>query len=97
MPTFAPPTVVAAPSGLAVGADAFINTTEGDRLRLRAGAGRTFAILRELENGTRVTLIEGPRAADGLVWWRVRLADGTSGWVVEAVDGVVTLVPLFAG
>lgn len=95
-PTFAPPTIIA-PAGLAVGADAFINTTDGDSLRLRSGAGRSFTIIAELTDGTRVTLLEGPRAADGLTWWRVRLADGTSGWVVEFVDGVQTLVPITAG
>jgi hypothetical protein len=96
VPTFAPPTIIA-PAGLAVGADAFINTTDGDSLRLRSGAGRSFTIIAELTDGTRVTLLEGPRAADGLTWWRVRLADGTSGWVVEFVDGIQTLVPITAG
>ena len=98
-PTLAPTlaAVGAAPAGLAVGADAFINTTEGDKLRMREGAGRTFAIIRELDDGTRVTIMEGPRGGDGLVWWRVRLADGTMGWVVESVDGIATLLPVFAG
>jgi hypothetical protein len=96
LPTFAPATL-AAPAGLAVGSDAFINTTEGDVLRMRAGAGRSFAIVRELPDGTRVTLLEGPRSGDGLVWWRVRLADGSSGWVVEAVDGIQTLLPVTSG
>jgi hypothetical protein len=96
-PTFVPPTVVAAPAGLAVGADAIVNTTEGDSLRLRTGAGRSFAIIMELADETRVTIIEGPRAADGLVWWRVRLADGTTGWCVESVDGIQTLLPVTAG
>lgn len=96
-PTLAAATVGAAPAGLAVGADALINTTEGDKLRMREGAGRTFAIIRELDDGTRVTLLEGPRGGDGLVWWRVRMADGTTGWVVESVDGIATLLPVFAG
>lgn len=95
-PTFALSTVIA-PAGLAVGADAFVNTTDGDSLRLRSGAGRSFTIIAELADGTRVTLLEGPRAADGLVWWRVRLTDGMSGWVVESVDGIQTLVPITAG
>jgi hypothetical protein len=96
-PTFLPPTVVVAPAGLGVGADAIVNTTEGDSLRLRTGAGRSFAVIMELADETRVTIIEGPRAADGLVWWRVRLADGTTGWCVESVDGIQTLLPVTAG
>ncbi|MBE0690734.1 MAG: SH3 domain-containing protein [Anaerolineae bacterium] len=93
---FIPPTVAAAPGGVAVGADAFVNTTDGDRLRLRSGAGLNFAIVRELTDDTRVTLIEGPRAADGYVWWRIQLADGVTGWVVESADGVRTLLPVYA-
>ncbi|MCA9911669.1 MAG: SH3 domain-containing protein, partial [Anaerolineae bacterium] len=74
-----------------------VNTTEGDRLRLRSGAGLSFGVIRELADETRVTLIEGPRANDGYIWWRVQLADGTTGWIVESADGIQTLLPVFAG
>ncbi len=94
---FIPPTVAPAAGSLAVGADAIVNTTEGDRLRLRSGAGLSFAVIRELTDETRVTLLEGPRASDGYIWWRVRLADGTTGWIVESADGIQTLLPVFAG
>jgi len=93
---FIPPTVAAAPGGIAVGADAFINTTDGDRLRLRSGAGLSFAVVRELADDTRVMLLEGPRSADGYIWWRVQLEDGVTGWVVESADGVRTLLPVYA-
>jgi hypothetical protein len=94
---FVPPTVAAAPGALAAGADALINTTEGDRLRMRAGAGLSFAVVRELADDMRIFILEGPRSADGYVWWRIRLADGTSGWVVESADGIRTLVPVYSG
>lgn len=92
---FAPPTVAPAPGGLAPGVDAYISTTEGDRLRMRGGPGLSFAIIQELPDSTRVTILEGPRSADGFVWWRIRLANSSSGWVVEAADGIRTLVPVF--
>ncbi|MCC6614604.1 MAG: SH3 domain-containing protein [Anaerolineae bacterium] len=93
---FVQPTLAAAPGGIAVGADAYINTTDGDRLRLRGGPGLNFAVVRELVDDTRVKLMEGPRSADGYIWWRVQLEDGTSGWVVESADGVRTLLPVYA-
>jgi hypothetical protein len=92
---FAPPTAVPPPGGIGPGVDALVNTTEGDRLRLRAGPGLSYSVVRELTDETRVTILEGPQAADGYVWWRVRLADGTSGWVVESADGLRTLLPAF--
>ncbi len=94
---YMPPTLAAAPGALAPGADALINTTEGDRLRLRAGPGLSFAVIAELADDTRVLILEGPQSANGFVWWRIRLADGTSGWVVESADGIRTLVPVYSG
>jgi hypothetical protein len=86
------PTV--APAGvLTVGGQAMAQTTDGDVLNLRSGPGRAFARLGTVSNGALVTLLEGPVAADGLTWWRIRLGSGLEGWVVEFVDGVQTLVP----
>ncbi|MBZ0288691.1 MAG: tetratricopeptide repeat protein [Anaerolineae bacterium] len=76
---------------LAVDEKAVVYTTEGDRLNLRSGPGLTFDILDKLSRDTVVTLIEGPRRADGLAWWRVQTADGLEGWAVERVDNEQTL------
>ena len=81
-----------APLALAIGARARIVTTEGDMLNVRSGAGTGFALLFQFANDTRVTLLEGPIASSGFVWWRVRADDGREGWVVDFADGVATLV-----
>lgn len=82
---------------LAVGGIALVNTTEGDQLNIRLGAGRDFAIVAKLNAGERVTLLEGPRAAEGFTWWKVRTGSGIEGWAVESVDDngtrLQTLVP----
>lgn len=78
---------------LTIGGTAVITTTEGDRLRVRSGPGIAFAIVAEATPGTRVVILEGPRSADGLTWWRLRLPDGAEGWAVESADGIQTLVP----
>jgi|GEM_PF-1353590 len=69
-----------------------VSTTEGDRLNLRGGPGLRFDILTKLEDGTLVTLVDGPHKEDGLLWWNVRAGDGTIGWAVERVDTDQTLV-----
>lgn len=78
---------------LAVGGKVTVFTTEGDRLNMRSGPGLSFEIVHKLAKNTVVTLIEGPRKADGYVWWRIRTSDGLEGWSVERVDDEQTLQP----
>jgi tetratricopeptide (TPR) repeat protein len=78
---------------LKVNAPAVVYTTKGDRLNLRSGPGLNFDILLKLERNAVVTLLEGPRKADGYAWWRVRTTDGKEGWAVERVDQEQTLQP----
>ncbi|MBN1558308.1 MAG: SH3 domain-containing protein [Lentisphaerae bacterium] len=73
-----------------------VQTTAGDSLNLRAEPAG--ALIVPLATGTRVTVLGGPRRADGMAWWRVRTADGITGWAVESVIGpdglpLRTLVP----
>ncbi len=70
-----------APGGLAI-----VNTTEGDQLNVRLGPGLGFDVVQRLPAGSRVVLLEGPRYADGLAWWKVRTAAGIEGWCVESVE-----------
>jgi hypothetical protein len=86
------PTVMS--SLLTVGGQAVVQTTEGDPLNIRSGPGKSFAIMARLSNGTPVTILEGPRGAEGFIWWRIR-ANGMTveGWVVQEADGVQTLLP----
>ena len=78
---------------LTIGGLAIINTTEGDPLNIRSGPGLSFDRVRQAEDGTQVTVIEGPVAVDGFTWWRVQFSDGLTGWAVEAADNVKTLLP----
>lgn len=87
------PTATPASGRLAVGASAIVNTTLGDTLNLRSQPGLRTQVIARLERGTSVTLLEGPRLADNLTWWRVSAADYGEGWVVESVDNIQTLLP----
>ena len=73
-------------SVLIAGGLAVVHTTNGDQLNVRAGAGTNYQILAKLGDGARVTLVEGPRTADGFEWWRIRTDSGIIGWVVDRVD-----------
>ncbi len=80
------------------GQQAAIYTTDGDRLMLRAGPGRGFAVLEQLPSDTVVTLLDGPQWTGAFTWWRVQAPDGQTGWVVESVYDrgmlIRTLLPL---
>lgn len=75
------------------GGQAIVNTTGDERLNLRADKSLSAPIRSTLERGTTVTLITGPRFSEGLLWWYIRTQDGIEGWLVEAADGVQTLLP----
>jgi hypothetical protein len=68
-------------AALAVGCEAWVTRERGFALRLRDGAGTGATILEKLPVGSQMTLIEGPQAADGYNWWRVRTLGGREGWV----------------
>jgi hypothetical protein len=82
---------------LSVGGLAVINTTEGDTLNVRLAPTTESDIMTRLADGTRVTVMDGPRAAEGFTWWKIRTGAGIEGWVVESVaeDGtrLQTLIP----
>lgn len=63
---------------LAVGGTAAITETG---VNLRADATTTSAVVTVLSQGQTVTVVDGPREADGHEWWNISLADGTTGWI----------------
>jgi hypothetical protein len=71
----------AAVGGLSVGAAAWVRREGGKGLRRRSAPGTSSDVLDALAPGTQVALLEGPTAADGYHWWRVRAGDGREGWV----------------
>jgi hypothetical protein len=79
-PTIAP---TATPAGLFVGGEAIVSGT-GSALRLRSDPGLQATTLKTVSDGTRLKILEGPRDADELRWWRMQdPTDGAEGWAVE--------------
>ena len=80
LPTAAP---TATPAGLFIGGDAIVSGT-GSALRLRSDPGLQSTTLKTVTDGTRLMILEGPREADGLRWWRLHdPSDGAEGWAAE--------------
>jgi hypothetical protein len=73
----------ATPQGLYIGGEAIVTGT-GSALRLRSDPGLQSTTLKTVSDGTRLTILEGPRTADELIWWRLRdPADGAEGWAAQ--------------
>lgn len=75
-------------SGLVVGSTASAQLPPGyNSLPIRSTTARNASMRAELAEGDVVTILEGPLAADRLLWWRVRTANGIEGWAAETLGG----------
>jgi Tol biopolymer transport system component len=58
-------------------------TDAGSDLSLRGEPTLEGEVLRKLQPGDRVTIVEGPVEADGYTWWQMQAEDGVTGWAVN--------------
>jgi hypothetical protein len=49
----------------------------------RSSPTTSGSIIKTMPSGSTGTVIRGPVAADGYVWWQIRWSDGTTGWSVQ--------------
>lgn len=61
--------------------------TDGSNLKIRDQAGFSESSQHKVPEGTKMTVLGGPKCADGSTWWRIELSDGTKGWVAEYWHG----------
>ncbi len=83
-----------AAAALELGGEAQIHTTGGDALRIHDQPDFNAPIVARLDDGTQVTLIDGPVTVGTDRWWKIQMSDGSAGWAVETVEGVETLQPV---
>lgn len=84
IPTFTPiptPNNAVAPPEVSVGFYAEVANTDGVGVTVRGGPSTSNVRLLVAQEGTIVLVLAGPESADDLLWWQVRLDDGTEGWV----------------
>lgn len=65
---------------IAPGAMVIVQGTGGGGLNLRQQPTTYAKVLANVKEGTTLVVLEGPRDADGYVWWKVRAPDGKEGW-----------------
>jgi len=83
--------VTIAMGGLSVGKQAEVDPSVTTPLNLRTGPGTNYAITGQVPSGTSLTLLAGPQTTSSYVWWQVRLPDGQTGWLVEAIGNLPAL------
>lgn len=71
--------------------DSYASVTEKNDIpnRVRSGPSRADEIIAQIYPGTSLKVIEGPKCADGLVYWKVehKSIPGGTGWTAEG-DGM---------
>ncbi|NTV65726.1 MAG: SH3 domain-containing protein [Oscillochloris sp.] len=78
-PTLTVTVATPVPGVLAIGQGALVGTEIPLNLRERPGLDPNIPVLMILNPGTEVLVVEGPTSADGLSWWKVRVAN-LEGW-----------------
>jgi hypothetical protein len=84
IPTFTPaptPDVAVAPEEVTPGYYATVVNTGGVGVTVRGGPSTNNVAVTVASEGTSLFILDGPTQGDDLLWWQVRLDDGTEGWV----------------
>ena len=79
-------TSTSTPMPVGVGVNVIVTDVEPDELNVRNEPGtRGTEIVFRAPEGTRFTIVDGPRQADGLTWWRVQdtVNVAQSGWAAS--------------
>ncbi|MBC8448771.1 MAG: SH3 domain-containing protein [Chloroflexi bacterium] len=77
------PTPTPRAPAISVGQTVRIGGTDEEGIRFRLGPGLDYVTLGVLEEGVSLKVLEGPEQADGFVWWRLEMEDGTIGWAAD--------------
>jgi hypothetical protein len=65
---------------IAPGATVVVQDTLGNGLNLREQPSTYSKIVTNVKDGMELIVLDGPRDADGYVWWHLRAPDGKEGW-----------------
>jgi hypothetical protein len=88
------PCVGAPPTRLRVDGFAYVNPEPPLPNNVRQDAGQDQPLVGEIEPGAAMRILDGPRCADGWVWWKVRSFEPEiEGWTAEGDRQGYWLVP----
>jgi|WetSurMetagenome_2_1015567.scaffolds.fasta_scaffold04974_8 uncharacterized protein YgiM (DUF1202 family) len=57
-----------------------VRTTHSNKLNVRTKPGLNSPIIDSMAKGSKGTVIDGPRSADNLKWWKISYDAGITGW-----------------
>ncbi|TVR22529.1 MAG: SH3 domain-containing protein [Anaerolineaceae bacterium] len=96
--TRTPPCDDAPPTRLVVGERGRVGAEDMRPLNIRADAGTDARIIGRLEVGDVVRIIDGPRCANGFVWYLMERIDGDgTGWIAEGEASFYYIEPYLIG
>jgi hypothetical protein len=78
---------------LTIDCPAYVSDTIDRPVNVRIEPRANATVVTSAAAGTAVTIIDGPRAAEGFIWWQVRLEDGSEGWMVARIGFNNVLIP----
>jgi hypothetical protein len=82
------------PTRLKIGGFAYVDPDPPLPNNLRRDAGKEQPLTGEIQPGQAMRILEGPKCADGWVWWRVRTFDPElTGWTAEGDRETYWLIP----
>jgi hypothetical protein len=88
------PCLNAPPTRLRIDMFAYVNPDPPLPNNVRRDAGKDNALIGEIEPGQAMKILEGPKCADGWVWWKVRtLETDLVGWTPEGDVQNYWLIP----
>lgn len=70
----------APPTEIGLGVTVIVKGTGGAGLNLREQPTTYGKILASSKEGSKLTVIDGPRDSDGYTWWKLRMGSGEEGW-----------------
>lgn len=67
------------PAAIKIGDTVYIVHTEGKGLRVRSAPASNSSVITKFAEGSTVQIIDGPKDADGYIWWKVK-GKADEGW-----------------
>lgn len=91
------PCLNAPPTRLQVGLFAYVNPDPPLPNNVRSDAGKDFTFIGDIQPGKAMKILDGPKCADGWVWWKVRTIENELvGWTAEGDQQNYWLIPCSA-
>jgi hypothetical protein len=88
------PCLNAPPTRLRIDLFAYVNPDPPLPNNLRRDAGKDNALIGEIQPGQAMKILDGPKCADGWVWWKVRTVESElEGWTPEGDQQNYWLIP----